>query len=167
MRLECAIEAQRPASPPPEPAVLKAALDRALDAARDVQGDYTEGPWGFHIVEPEQVQSIAWLGARTIQEDAGVEAALAAYDQWRSVPGWVVVTCQRAADPERQEHLRERCLTAVQRVSLSLWAESVRTSWVTEHVFDENELYRCIGADATEKQILGIMWFGHVEGRGA
>lgn len=148
---------------PVEQKPLAAALGRAMEAVRDVPVDYGVDPWAFYRIEPEKAHAIAWLNARLIEEEAGIEAAQAAYDQWRSVPGWVVVTCVRVSDQEQQEHLKERVLTAVQRVSLSLWSESIRTSWITELVVEDQRFYDLLGIDPKNELAVGIIWYGHAE----
>ena len=144
---------------------LDAALQRAFDAARDVPVKGDVAPWRFYRVRAEQAQALAWLNARLIEADAGIEAAQAAYDQWRSVPGWVVITCLRAGEDEEQARYQERCLTAVQRVSLSLWTEGVRTSWITDLVIESDEFNRIVGIDAGQERAIGILWYGHAERR--
>jgi len=152
--------------PMPRPAELNpldAALHRAFDAVRDIEVDYAIDPWHFYRIEPEKAHAIAWLNARIIEDDAGIEAAQAAYDQWRSVPGWVVVACLRVEDAEQQAHLKERCLTAVQRISLSLWSESIRTSWITELIVEDQRFYDVLGIDPVKEVAVGILWYGHAE----
>ena len=165
MDLYCAQPTPRLMPPPAEPPSLDAALRRAFDATRDVPVDYAVAPWRFYTIGAEQAQAIAWLNARLIESAAGIEAAQAAYDQWRSVPGWVVVTCLRVDDPEQQAHLKERSLTAMQRVSLSLWSESIRTSWITDLVVEDQQFYRVVGIDAEREVAIGILWYGHAERR--
>jgi hypothetical protein len=164
MDLRCDPLVLRP-MPPAEPALLDAALRRAFDAARDVPVEGAVAPWRFYRIRAEQAQAIAWLNARLIEGDAGIEAAQAAYDQWRSVPGWVIVTCLRVEGIDEQARLQERCLTAVQRVSLSLWTEAVRTSWITDLVVESDEFYRIVGIDVRREQAVGILWYGHAERR--
>ncbi len=168
MDLRCDPLVLRP-MPPAEPDLLDAALRRAFDTARDVPvgGGALAGvaPWRFYRIRAEQAQTIAWLNARLIEADAGIEAAQAAYDQWRSIPGWVIVTCLRADDDAQQAHLDERCLTAVQRLALSLWSEAIRTSWITDLVVENDEFYRVVGIDARRERAVGILWYGHAEKR--
>ena len=47
---------------------------------------------------------------------------------------WVVVACPTDADPARAAFHRERTLTAVQRLMLSLWSEGVAAVWETAPV---------------------------------
>ncbi len=153
----------QPMSRPAELNPLHAALRRAFDAVRDIEVDYAIDPWKFYTIEPQKAHAIAWLNARIIEDEAGIEAAQAAYDQWRSVPGWVVVTCLRVDDPEQQDHLKERSLTAVQRVSLSMWSESIRTSWITELFVEDQRFYDVLGIDPKHELAVGILWYGHAE----
>ena len=153
----------QPMPRPTEISLLDSALRRAFDAVRDIEVDYAVNPWHFYRIESEKAHVIAWLNARMIEDTAGIEAAQAAYDQWRSVPGWVVVTCLRVDDPEQQAHLKERSLTAVQRVSLSLWSESIRTSWITEMLVEDQRFYDLLGIDAVNEVAVGILWYGHAE----
>jgi hypothetical protein len=143
--------------------LLDAALQRAFAAARDVPVAYAVDPWRFTVLASEGVQAVAWLNARVVEAAVGPEEAQAAYEQWRSVPGWVIVSCLRDEDPERMAYLEERCLTAVQRVALSLWSENVRTSWVTDAVVQEERFYALAGLDPAAEAAVGILWFGHAE----
>ncbi len=154
------------AQPMPHPVEfnpLDEALRRAYDAVRDIEVDFAVDPWKFYSIEPQKAHVIAWLNARIIEDEAGIEAAQAAYDQWRSVPGWVVVTCLRVEDEEQQAHFKERSLTAVQRVSLSLWSESIRTSWITEMIVEDQRFYDVLGINPIREVAVGILWYGHAE----
>lgn len=154
---------------PAEPAPHEAALERALAAARGVALDPADAAtgevWRFHVLAPEAARAVAWLLARRIEESGGLEPAMAALDQMRSVPGWVVVTARRDDDDERAAHYRERSLTAVQRAALQLWSEGIRTSWSTEMALEEPAFYEAAGLDPDAEAALGVLWFGHAEKR--
>jgi hypothetical protein len=157
-------------STPIDPGPHEAALRRALEAARGVElepGDDKSGDlWSFHVLQPEEARAVAWLLARRIEEaDGGLEAAMAALDQMRSVPGWVIVSARRDADEARAAYVMERSLTAVQRASLQLWSEGIRTSWSTDLVVEEPAFYEAVGLDMDVDRALGVLWFGHAEKR--
>jgi hypothetical protein len=160
----------RPTPRPPAGATPhEAALRRALEAARGVEVDTLEEGegelWNFHVLSPEAARAVAWLLARRIEESAGLEAAMAALDQMRSVPGWVVVSARRDDDEVRAAYVMERSLTAVQRASLQLWSEGIRTSWSTEMAVEEPAFYEAAGLDPAVERALGVLWFGHAEKR--
>jgi len=154
--------------PPSEAAPHESALRRALEAARGVEVGAQDDPldlWSFIVLGAEDARAIAWLLARRIEDSAGLEAAMAALDQMRSVPGWVIVSARRDPDPEREAYVTERGLTAVQRASLQLWSEGIRTSWSTEMTLEEPSFYEAAGLDIATERALGVLWFGHAEKR--
>jgi hypothetical protein len=147
----------------PARSALRDALARASDASRDPLGTLPVEPWRFYPLNAEAVSAVAWLYARLLEEEVGAEGARAAYDQWRSIPGWVVVTCRRLDDAEAMERAREDTLTAVQRYSLSLWSDHVPTNWLTDVITESPELYRLLDIDPEAEVALGILWYGHAE----
>jgi nitroreductase len=140
---------------------LRAALDRALDAARDPNGGGHTAPWRFYVLDAETSAAVAWLAARRLEPEMGPEGARAAYEQWRAVPGWIVVTCRRTRDPEQTERDREASLTAAQRASLSLWSDNVPSNWVPDLVGSEAATYRLIGLPEAAEEALGVLLYGH------
>ncbi len=145
-----------------EPVPLDAALRRAFDAAGDGGADDC---WRFVPLAPEAARAVAWLRARQIEEEDGLEAALAALDQMRSVPGWIVVACPRTSEPDEAVRLRERTFTAVQRASLQLWTEGIRTTWSPDLVTDDPSFYAAADVDPGREVALGVLWYGHAERR--
>lgn len=145
----------------PAPATLREALVRAQEASRDPFGTLGIEPWHFYPLDADAITTVAWLYARLLEKEVGTESARAAYEQWRAIPGWVVVTCHQFADEARMERAREDCLTAVQRYSLSLWSDNIPTNWVTDVITEAKELYDLIGIDPEAEVVLGILWYGH------
>jgi len=140
---------------------LRGALARALDASRDPSGTSLNEPWRFYVLDAETSAAVAWLAARRLEPAMGPEGARAAYEQWRAVPGWIMVTCRRAADPEQSERDREAALTAAQRASLSLWSDNVPSNWVPDLVGTEAATYRLVGVPHGEEEALGVLLYGH------
>lgn len=143
--------------------MMKEALARAMDAARDPLGTLTVTPWRFYLLGAETVSSVAWLYARLLEDEVGADGARAAYEQWRAVPGWIVVTCMRFDDEQQMVTAVEDCLTSVQRCSLSLWSDNVPTNWVTDVVTESPDLYELVQIDPERERVLGILWYGHPE----
>ncbi|CAN5854340.1 hypothetical protein BH23ACT11_BH23ACT11_15400 [soil metagenome] len=148
----------------PDPELLREALRRAGEAAGGVEVAGPE-PWRFYSLGPRTTSALIWLWARKVEGEAGAEAARAAYDQWRSIPGWVLVTSIRRTNEDEMATSKERSLTAAQRFALSLWSEGIRTSWITEALDDnDDELYETLRIDRQAEVILGVLWYGHAEG---
>lgn len=164
MDLSFALRSPEPDEPlAPAPVALESALARAEEAARDPLGVLSVEPWRFYRLSADAVATVAWLYARLIEREVGVEGARAAFEQWQSIPGWVVVTCLRHDDDEAMARAREGALTAVQRYSLSLWSDHVPTNWVTDVISEAKELYDLVGITPEAEVVLGILWYGHAE----
>lgn len=143
--------------------LLREALARAMEAARDPLGLHPIEPWRFYHLDPESIASVAWINARLLEPEVGIEGARAAYEQWRAIPGWIVAACLQSEDEKQMEANREATLTAVQRASLSLWSDHIPTNWVTDLVTQNAGLYEHLGIDREHEAILGILWYGHPE----
>lgn len=142
---------------------LEAALARALNVARTPAQGSDEPAWRLYVLDPDIAAAVAWLAARRLEPDAGLEGARAAYEQWRAVPGWIALTVRRTADPERRERVREEALSAAQRLTLSLWSDGVPSNWVADLAADEPAFYRLVGADEQAEEALGVVLYGHPE----
>lgn len=138
---------------------LPAALRRALEAAHEEHG--RRGPWRFYPLAPDSAAALAWLAARSLEPAVGHEGARAAYEQWRAVPGWVVVTCLRAQGEPEAEHNRIAARTAAQRASLSLWSDNIPANWVPDLVPDEAAFFELIGASDAHEVPVGVLLYGH------
>ena len=141
---------------------MREVLLRAMEAARDPSGTAAV-PWRFYLLGAETISTVAWLYARLLEDEMGAEGARAAYEQWRAVPGWIVVTCARQEDEDKMEQAVIDCLTSVQRASLSLWSDDVPTNWVTDVFSESDELYDLVQVDPEREQVLGVLWYGHPE----
>ncbi len=141
----------------------EAALARAMEAARDPLNVLDSEPWSYYRLDEETISAVVWLYARLLEEEMSPQEARAAHEQWRAIPGWVVVTCARLDDAAKMERAVEDCLTSVQRATLSLWSDNVPNNWVTDMITEHPELYALVGIDEDEEKVLGIMWYGHPE----
>ncbi|MEM6784636.1 MAG: hypothetical protein AAF624_12985 [Bacteroidota bacterium] len=137
---------------------IQAALERAREAAWDVVGNYTTPPWRFHVLTAA-ASALTWAHAHAVEQRQGADVAAQARLQWGQIPGWVLVTCARAEDPQGAEHVQERSLTAVQRFSLSLWAEDLHTRWAQPDVMDTPAVAEQIDMDPASEFVIGVLWF--------
>lgn len=139
---------------------IQAALERAREAAWDVVGNYTSPPWRFHVLTDDAVTVLTRAHAQAVEQRRGADAATRARSLWGQIPGWVVVTCARAEDPQEAEHVQERSLTAVQRFSLSLWAEDFHTRWAQPDIKDAPVVAEQLELDPASEFVIGVLWFG-------
>ena len=134
------LRAQLPPGPAPLVDGVEASVRRALADARGVPGASAASPCSFWRLRPEAADRLAPPGL------AGLGG------------GWVLVTCRSADGAERQAHLRERCLTAVQRFMLSLSCDGVENAW--HGVPPDARALRQAGVDVGRSAAVGLVRYG-------
>src|SRR5258708_6280573 len=90
------IEAFRSETPPRE------VILEALELARWAPNHKKTEPWHAIWLGPETVRAVIALNGRIIAESKGAVEADAKCRKWSAVPGWLVITCDLAADPFRR-----------------------------------------------------------------
>ncbi|WP_412061799.1 hypothetical protein [Rubrivirga sp. IMCC45206] len=115
------------------------AVDRALAEAGTVSGAYVRSPCRFRRLGP---------------------AAEALVQPLRAGGAWVLVTVsgsRGSAEDGHRVHLRERCLTAVQRFMLALSCEGVDNCWV-DAALPTPAAFRAAGLDLGADVPVGLVW---------
>lgn len=126
-----------PSLPPTESPDLEGAIQRALEEAGTVSGAFASSPCRFRPLGPEvcgRLRALRPLGAEMC----------------------VLVTVRGSAEAGHRAHLRERCLTAAQRLVLALSCEGVRNTW-TDEVPDE-AAFDGLGVDLNGQVPVGLIW---------
>jgi nitroreductase len=141
---------------PPEETIL-----RAIDAARWAPNHYLTEPWRFYLLGPESADAIARLNSELVRAAQGPNAARAKLERWRTVPGWLLVTCALSADPVRAREDYAACCCAVQNLLLALWSEGIGVKWTTGEVTRSPRLYELLGIDAERESVVAMLWYGY------
>lgn len=115
-------------------------MARAIDDAGTVSGAYATSPCAFVPLGDE---------ARLLVD------ALRPAGAGRG--SWVLVTVRDSGEPGQRHHLRERSLTAAQRVMLTLACDGVDNAWVEEGV-PGAAAFRAAGADLEDGVPVGLVW---------
>lgn len=136
-------------------------IQEAIGLARWAPNHHHTEPWHFYLLGPEAISTIVNLNARLVAEQKGAEAGEAKRQRWSTVPGWLVVTCDRSDDPVRQEEDYAACCCAMQNFSLALWAHGIGVKWTTGAVTRHHELFELLGANPDEERSVGIFWYGY------
>src|SRR5690606_248762 len=118
-------------------------------------------PWRFYLLGPETARRVAHLNAEIVGATKGPGVAQNKLERWLAVPGWVVVTCVRTADPVRYEEDRLACACAVHNASLYLWSEGIGTKWTTGDVTRDERFYELIGIDPSAESVVALLWYGY------
>lgn len=144
-----------PGSAPPAD-VLDAAIAHAVLAPNH----YQTRPWRFYLPGPETVDAICRLSGDLVRASRGETAAAGKTKRWRAVPGWMVLTCARSADPVRQREDFAACCCAAQNFMLYLWEQGYGVKWTTGDVTRHTEFRRILGISAEREDVVGLFWSG-------
>ncbi len=135
-----ALSVQSPFASPPCPGADDDAVARAIDAAGTVSGAYARSPCAFVPLDDEARLLVDALRPRGAGRGA-----------------WVLVTVRDSGEAGQRAHLRERCLTAAQRVMLALACDGVDNAWVEDGLPDA-AAFRAAGADLGDGVPVGLVW---------
>jgi nitroreductase len=96
----------------------------------------------------------------------GVEAGEKKLKRWRTMPGWLVVTCLKSPGDDmnnpmsqsREDYAATCC--AIQNLCLSLHASGIGTKWTTGAVNFDERFAKAVGFDGGKEYTVGTIWFG-------
>jgi hypothetical protein len=135
-----ALSVHTPFASPALPDRREDVVARAIDLAGTVSGAYATSPCAFVPLGDES----RFLVDPLRPPGAGRGA-------------WVLVTVRDTGEAGQRHHLRERSLTAAQRVMLALACDGVDNAWVDEGVPDA-AAFRSAGADLGDGVPVGLVW---------
>ncbi len=144
----------------PEPAPSREEILTAIDLARWAPNHHLTEPWRFYLLGPETIRTIARYNADLYAETRGEKAGEAKFDRWRRIPGWMVVTCRRSEDRQRQREDYAACCCAVHNVQLYLWSRGVGVKWTTGPVTETDRFFDIVGIDRSGEMLVGLVWYG-------
>ena len=94
-------------------------------------------------------------------ETKGAEAAEKKVKRWLSIPGWIIVTCQKSDDELRYQEDYAACSCAIQNLMLTLWDKGIGSKWSTGPVTRNERFYDLVWVNKELESILGIVWYGY------
>jgi nitroreductase len=145
----------QPDLPPP------ALIHDAIDAARWAPNHRLTEPWHFYLLGPETAAAIADLNADLIAASGDAAGAAKKRARWRAVPGWLVLSCDRSDDPEREREDYAACCCAAQNLMLYLWSVGIGVKWTTGKVLQDPRFHELIWVDPARERVVGIFWYGY------
>jgi nitroreductase len=133
----------------------------AIEHARWAPNHHRTEPWHFYFLAPEAAQRISELNAELERAKQGEQAAASKLQRWMTMPGWLVITCERNADEIREREDFAACCCAVQNFMLYLWTKGVGVKWATGAVTRDPNFYSTLGLDASVCRVVGLFWYGY------
>jgi nitroreductase len=146
----------RPGEVPPA-GIIEAAIEHAIWAPNH----YLSQPWRFRLLGPETREKVCFLGADLTRAKGGDKAAEHKLKRWREVPGWLLLSCARSADPVREREDFAACCCAAQNLMLFLWEQGVGVKWTTGEVTRDPRFFEIVGIDPVRETPVGLFWYGY------
>ena len=81
--------------------------------------------------------------------------------RWQSIPGWMVVTCEKSEDGVQALEDYGACCCAIQNLTLALWSEGIGVKWSTGAVTRDPAFYDLIWVDPSREQVVAMLWYGY------
>ncbi|MDZ7735556.1 MAG: nitroreductase family protein [Gammaproteobacteria bacterium] len=134
-----------------------------MQAARWAPNHHHNEPWHFYLPGPETREAICQLNAEQLAAAKGEAAGQKKLERWRGMPGWLIVTSERAEDPVRDRENYAACCCLVQNLALYLWEHGVGLKWSTGEVVRDPHFFELLGADPAAEQVVGLFWYGYPE----
>jgi nitroreductase len=138
-----------------------AVIDAALELATWAPNHRKTEPWRFYRLGSQTASALCELNAALVAEKKGRDAGEAKRRQWSTIPGWLVVTCQRSSDAFLQEEDYAACCCAVQNFALALWSAGLGTKWSTGDVTRHPQFFRLLDINPDEEKVVGLLWYGY------
>lgn len=133
----------------------------ALDSARFAPNHYFTQPWRFYRIGPQTRARITALNTQLVSASKGAAVAQKKSERWSSIPGWLVVTCQKSPDPVRQREDYAATCCAIQNLMLELWAQGIGSKWSTGAVTRHPDFHRILGIKPHLEELVALLWYGY------
>lgn len=145
-----------------EKTVDQSILDEAVIAASWAPNHHLTEPWHFYQLGPEKTRQYIDLLYQVIDEYKGAALAQKKKDKAKTVPGWIVVTCETDAESNLMlvENYAAVCC-AIQNLMLVLWEAGVGTKWSTGIITRDNRFYDVLDIDRKQQEIVGLLPYGY------
>lgn len=139
---------------------LKDAAERAIRLA-GIQEDVQTGK--FYVLDSRTIDLLAVSIYEWLVSTGKVRDRESMIVRWRATPGWIAVTSNKQGTWAEQERNLEACLTAVQRVTLSMWRDEISCEWLPLAECNEPQFLDLIGADSYGERPVGVILYGEAD----
>ena len=138
-------------------------IHKAIEAARWAPNHHLTEPWHFYVLGPETIRAVIELKTDLAINKYGAGDALKKQRRWSNIPGWLVLTGDRSADPVRAHEDYAACCCAAQNLMLYLWQRGIGMKWNTGKIIREQRFYDLLWIDPEVESVVGIFWYGYPE----
>ncbi len=133
----------------------------AVEAATWAPNHHVTEPWRFHHLGRQSIDACLALIREIVTEKKDAKAGDFKAKTWGEKPGWLVVSCCNSDDVTMQRENYAACAAAVQNFMLYLWKAGVGSKWTTGDITRHPRFFEILGIDASEANIVGLIWYGY------
>jgi nitroreductase len=133
----------------------------AIEAARWAPNHHVTEPWHFYLLGTETIDKGVELTRTVTTERKGAKLGDFKAASAAAIPGWLVVTCRRSDDSDRQQEDYGSFCCAIQNLMLYLSAAGAASKWSTGQMTKDPRFYDLLGIDADKEFIVGLIWYGY------
>nr|MBV6630012.1 nitroreductase [Oceanococcus sp. HetDA_MAG_MS8] len=141
--------------------VPEAITREALECAIRAPNHHLTNPWRFQLLGKRSIAAIANLNADLVAQKRGLEAAAKKRQRWEAIPGWLLVSCERDADPVRNRENYAACCCAIHSFCLALQAQGLGSKWTSGAVTRADGFADLVGMNPEREEFVGLIWFGY------
>lgn len=145
----------------PEPVPDRQEIIDAIHVARWAPNHHLTEPWHFYLLGNKSRDAIIDLNTEMLLQTKGEEAAARKKKRWSSIPGWLVITCERSDDEVLEREDYAACCCLVQNLMLVLWEKGIGMKWSTGPVVHDERFYDLLWIDETAEKVVGLFWYGY------
>jgi nitroreductase len=139
----------------------KGIIKDAIEAACWAPNHHLTEPWHFYSLGKETISSICEFNKELLIQSKGIEAAEKKVKRWLTIPGWLVVTCEKSDDDILVQENYAACCCVIQNLMLYLWDKGIGTKWSTGPVTREDQFYDLIWVNQELENVVGLIWYGY------
>ena len=135
-------------------------VERAIEVGRWAPNHHRTEPWRFYVLGTLARNQIIARNTEIVRAEKGDRAAEIKRQRWLEVPGWLLMTCLRNDDAQREREDYAACACAAQNMMLTLWADGIGCKWTTGAITRDPELFHMLGLHAAREFVVGLFWYG-------
>ena len=136
-------------------------INQAINVACWAPNHHLTEPWHFYLLGRETIASICELNREITIDIDGAHSAEQKFKRWSSIPGWIIVTCQKSEKDITNQEDYAACCCAIQNLMLFLWSNNIGTKWSTGAVIRDDRCYEIAWIDKKIEKIVGLIWYGY------
>lgn len=141
----------------PDPQII---ID-AISVARWAPNHHLTQPWRYYLLNTQMIDSVVNLNADIVTKKKGVQAGSKKLTRWKTIPGWLVVTCELSEDSLQQTEDYAACCCSIYALSLVLWQYGIGIKWTTGAVTRHQTFYDICWLDRLSQKVVGLIWYGY------